>query len=1263
LTPRRFPRTIAAVPTESRTKEKFFATLAGLVALAKDFPTAAFDEAAPEETTKHKLIRPLLKSLGYDDANLVPEFKIVGDQVDYLLKSDRPLLFVEAKSLIDVSVDLFEGHKQQVLGYIRNYRVSPEQAQMERPVTWIVLSNFKEWHFIRVTEERPSFSFKLNELIPRREELWELLARENVEASRIEELYDQSHKADLDKRFLADLKRWRLLIANGYALRNQQRPLDDITLASQQLLDRFIFCRMLETHRLIEWNKLARTFTHYDEVSGGFEGKPFAEFLREWLFREIKHKFNTELFHQPLLCDELAIDNEALATVIGHEPLHAELAAHCGIATQGELFPFRHLYLYDFSKMSQDIMGAVYERFLAHKLFPQDGRVVIEDTDELRKKEGIYYTPRYIVDYIVAHTLGEKIKPILAEALTLLGYKSYKAAAQKIRELANLKVLDPAMGSGSFLLRAFDKLVEAYAEYNAAARKAKADRANGSGMLFDAAGEMAEEIDHLGIRVATENIFGVDLDTQAIEVAKLNLWMRLMAVESDFIRAELQKRGKASRPMNFLPDLRKNLRRGNSLIADKAVAGDAAFDWRKEFPDMMGSTGDPPVPVGDPPTGTGRTTNLKPTADSQKDAPSHSAGLVAQRHGQVARATQARRGGFDVVIGNPPYERIQTMMGNAPQAVEFLKANYRSAASGNFDIYVCFIERGLQLLKNDGHFGFICPHKFFQAEYGEPLRKLLDEGKHVRHILSFGDLQIFPQVSTYTCLLFLDKEPQPACRFVKVESLDNWRATGIAPEGEFPAEHLAASEWNFALGAAAPLFERLSKLRDKFADVTERVFQGPITSADKVFLFEEHRAAGKKDVTEVFSPESEAWVALESKLLKRVVRSGSVGRYWSSATALVLFPYEVKDNEAKLIPAAKLQKSFPLAWDYLSRHKKLLEGRENGSFHDDQWFRFGRTQNLGLWEQPKLLVPYMITELGAHLDRDENLYFINVTTGGYGVTVDTNMIRLPYLCGLLNSRLLNFYLKQVSTNFRGGYFAANKQFLDKLPIKLVEPKRKAEAKLEKEIVERVERIQEAHRQRVKLPEVLHRLIHHSQDRTPCNLAHYLQRDFAEAVKPEILIDDVQRNGFVHEISVTASRSQLMLSATVADDLKSDPKPLPILRLDFKHEPLRQFIYALWKQFLEENSRKKKWTTGKKPDAIYSLLVNTLEPLVYFQPAATDNLRLIRDLMKEVEKEAGSADLAALEAEIERLDGEIDERVYDLYGLTPEEKAIVQGSRA
>src|SRR5205814_10409758 len=136
-------------------------------------------------------------------------------------------------------------------------------------------------------------------------------------------------------------------------------------------------------------------------------------------------------------CNTLAINNSFLAAVIGHTPLPAEVALTCGIEQgQGELLTFRHLYSYDFSRMSHDIMGAVYERFLAHKLQQKNGRILIEETDELRKKEGIYYTPRYIVDYLIGHTLGEKTAPIVDAAIVLLHEKNYREALAKIRELS-----------------------------------------------------------------------------------------------------------------------------------------------------------------------------------------------------------------------------------------------------------------------------------------------------------------------------------------------------------------------------------------------------------------------------------------------------------------------------------------------------------------------------------------------------------------------------------------------------------------------------------------------------------------------------------------------------------------------------------------------------------------------------------------------------------------------------------------------------------
>jgi len=148
----------------------------------------------------------------------------------------------------------------------------------------------------------------------------------------------------------------------------------------------------------------------------------------------------------------------------------------------------------------------------------------------------------------------------------------------------------------------------------------------------------------------------------------------------------------------------------------------------------------------------------------------------------------------------------------------------------------------------------------------------------------------------------------------------------------------------------------------------------------------------------------------------------------------------------------------------LTENKKLLESREGGKFHDSKWYRFGRSQNLGIWEQTKLMIPYMITELGAYLDLSDNYYFVNVTTGGYGITTGGAVGSLPYLCALLNSPLLDFYFKQISTNFVGGYFAANKQYIEQLPIRSIDFFDSSDKRRHDQIVDLVRQIQTTKRE-------------------------------------------------------------------------------------------------------------------------------------------------------------------------------------------------------
>ena len=240
------------------------------------------------------------------------------------------------------------------------------------------------------------------------------------------------------------------------------------------------------------------------------------------------------------------------------------------------------------------------------------------------------------------------------------------------------------------------------------------------------------------------------------------------------------------------------------------------------------------------------------------------------------------------------------------------------------------------------------------------------------------------------------------------------------------------------------------------------MYVGQQTSADTVYLFKEYESIDSAK-SRTYSKELGEWVEIETDILRPVIRSGKIARYTATTTALILFPYEVINNNARLYTAKEMQTRFPLAWSYLKRNRRLLEDREKGKFKDDQWYRFGRSQNLGMWEQPKIMVPYMITNLAAYYDVSDNYYFINVTTGGYGITVDESKIDYVYLCGLLNSRLLDFYLKQVSTNFRSGYMAANKQYIEQLPIRTIDFTDPADVKHHDEMVALVMRMLELHK--------------------------------------------------------------------------------------------------------------------------------------------------------------------------------------------------------
>lgn len=913
-----------------------------------------------EETARSEFISPFFAALGWDVHNrlgaaepykdVIHEESIkVGDYTkapDYTFRmGGTRKFFVEAKKPF---VDL---------------RSDPAPAFQLRRYAWSaklplsILTDFEEL-VIYDTRIPPRQTDKASvgrilyytheELIPKLPEIWGIFSKEAVLKGSFDryavDTRGKRGTSEVDAEFLKDIESWREELAKNIALRNPDLSVTDLNFAVQATIDRIIFLRIAEGRGAEEYGRL-------QALLNGPEIYPRLVAL----YRQADARYNSGLFDLKTdrLTPELAVDDKVLKAIV------AQL-----------YYPQSP---YEFSVLPAEILGNVYEQFLGRVIRLTKGhRAVVEEKPEVKKAGGVFYTPADIVGTLVAGTLGR-----LCE----------EKAPKQIKAL---KVVDPACGSGSFLLQAYqlllDRHLDWYREHQPERHKKEVFLGPGGQWRLTTAEKHA---------ILLSSIYGVDIDRQAVEVTKLSLLLKVLEGETDETLRHFGLFGERA-----LPSLEQNIKCGNSLIGHEALNGLLPdpeelvrinpFDWKREFPQVF------------------------------KD------------------------GGFDAVVGNPPYIRIQTMQEWAPREVELYKTLYRSAACGNYDIYVVFVEKGLSLLGPSGRLGFILPHKFFNAKYGEGLRGILSAGRHVAEVVHFGDQQVFAGASTYTCLLFLEKAPTKSVKVSRVQDLGRWRLEREAVTGSVPTGSLESGEWHFAVGPAAHLIERLAAHPTTLASVADRIFQGLITGADPVFLL---TPAGRGRYR---SEALDTDVALEPDLLHPLCKGSlDIRRYaFDDPQRVVLFPYKVTDGHAQLLAKSDFQKRYPKTWEYLQANREALESRERGKWKHDRWYAFGRSQNLSEMEQVKLLTPSIAKSASFVLDAEGEYYFVGSGGGGgggYGITLRPDLgLDLRFVLGLLNSRLLDFYLKAISSPFSGGYYAYNRQYIERLPIAgLDDPKAQA----------------------------------------------------------------------------------------------------------------------------------------------------------------------------------------------------------------------------
>ncbi len=937
-----------------------------------------------ETQVRREFLDPLFKALGWDVDNEQGYAEAYKDVVhedavkvggftkapDYAFRiGGVRKFFVEAKKpSVDIKGDIHPAFQ------LRRYAWSAKL-----PLS--ILTDFEELavYDCRVKPDRRDKAsnarvnyLEFNEYPDRWDEIAGVFSREAVLKGSFDKYVESNRKkrgtAEVDDVFLEEIEGWRDTLARNFALRNPDLTQRELNFAVQRTIDRIIFLRICED----------RGIEDYGRLQGLLNGRNLYSRLCE-LFEHADARYNSGLFHfrkergSDTPPDELtlglALDDKVLKPILGH------------------------LYYpdspYEFSVLPADILGQIYEQFLGKVIRLTKGhRAVVEDKPEVKKAGGVYYTPTYIVDYIIEETVGK-----------LLEGKTPKQAEK-------LKILDPACGSGSFLLGAYQRLLNWHRDYYVEKGPGRSKK-----QLYEGPGGEWRLTTAEKKRILLNNVYGVDIDAQAVEVTKLSLLLKVLEGESDeTIQTTLRLFHERA-----LPDLGNNIKCGNSLIGpdfyddmqmelldEEERYRINVFDWEAEFPSVF----------------------------------------------------QRRSAGFDVVVGNPPYVRIQHLRQWAPEQADYFSAHYESAKKGNYDIYVVFVERALGLLSERGGLGFIMPHKFMNAAYGEPLRTLLAAGAHVQKIVHFGDQQVFADASTYTCLLFLSKDGKKALNLEVVRDLNEWQNTRKAEEHAVPTGFLGSTSWNLASHHLSGLLKKLSDSSATLGDIADRIAQGIRTSSNGVYVLHDVAMAG--ELLQAYSKALDGQVQLESTLVRPFLLGREINRYLLSPSGkAVIMPYGTARHGAELVSESKLRTTFPQTYHYLSRNRSALEARENGRMRGKRWYGYVYPKNIEVMRLPKILVPDIASGASFALD-DEGKYTF---TSGYAIVLRNNIGASPeFVLGLLNSRLLDMYLKSVSTVLRGGYFRYFTQFLQQVPIRRINQSDRADVSIHDRLVELVQKI-------------------------------------------------------------------------------------------------------------------------------------------------------------------------------------------------------------
>jgi hypothetical protein len=527
--------------------------------------------------------------------------------------------------------------------------------------------------------------FTYNDYLEQWDVIAELFAHEAVLNGSVE-AYRQSNRvrrgtSEVDSAFLAEIEKWRRALTHDIAENNPTISQRELNFAVQQTIDRIVFLRIAEDRGLEPYGQLREA---------GESNSVYSALGR--IFRRADDRYNSGLFHFAIEAGrDSASDELTLGLTISDKPLKKIIS---------------RLYYpqspYEFSVLPTRVLGQVYEQFLGKIIvLSATHKAKLEDKPEVKKAGGVYYTPAPIVDFIVDSTFA----PLLAGKSP----RQVSGEAEGRRAVPPFRVLDPACGSGSFLLGSYDYLLDWYLAAYAANRPERWAAGSEPRLRQTPSGTWRLTTTERK-RILLTHIFGVDVDSQAVEVTKLSLLLKVLEGESQELFEQLQLHRERA-----LPDLAANIKCGNSLVGPDIYAEQRldlldedrrlqinTFLWENEFADAF-----------------------------------------------------ATAGGFDAVIGNPPYIDSELMSEYMPAERVYCTRHY-AAGSGNWDIFCVFIEKALSLCRPGGRQSFIVPNKLGSAEYAQGARELLTRGHRLVQLRDYSAVPVFP-VSVYPIVYVAEK--------------------------------------------------------------------------------------------------------------------------------------------------------------------------------------------------------------------------------------------------------------------------------------------------------------------------------------------------------------------------------------------------------------------------------------------------------------------------------------------------------------------------